>query len=245
MRRSGRTVTHIGVTIVLSTVALSDARLPDKVHVFDTPMFDVEADSQSTHSNYFKPIVLNSRSEEIGQLVFFSRSGDCQHVHVHPVIAVFRNGVWNTVSFDAPAFRSHHWTHVYRTYYQQSPIYGISRAYCGDSGAEIFIYRSFDHGTSWEVSGISMHYLSNFLTMRIESDGKGEIIVESNHDPGPAGGHRVYTTTDWGATWSQPVFSESILSARVEGTQNQNPPVSAAQVMLSITEEYKRQHNQP
>ena len=235
------------VTAASSSTSFADSRsLPDKVFVFDSPPYEIrgEEPTRSTRLGSDGPIVLRSRSEEMGKLVFFSTEGDCQHTLVHPVVAVFRNGEWNTVSFDAQAFRSHRWTHVYRTYYEKSPIYGVSRAYCGDNGAEVFIYRSFDHGTSWQVSSISMHYLSSFLTLRMESDGNGEIIVRSDNDPDPVGGHHVYRTTDWGATWSAPVFSESILVPPLTTPDYRAPYVSPARVMQGITAEHERSQDQ-
>lgn len=90
-------------------------------------------------------------------------------------------------------------------------MYAVSYSYCGEPGG-IYIYHSADAGQSWTVATIRNHYLSRFLTLRMEPDGTGEIIVESDNDPDPVGGHHVYRTFDWGDNWSEPEFSETMLA---------------------------------
>ena len=118
---------------------------------------------------------------------------------------------WQTVSFDSELFESHIWQSVYESYFDRARVYAISVSQCEGGSAELFVYRSADGGTSWRVTEIQKHYTASFLSLRFESDGSGELIVQTKNDADPIGGHHVYRTADWGETWSNPSFSETIL----------------------------------
>lgn len=197
--------------------AFAESPFPGQTFTYSYPPADVEAltadraDAPRNRSDL--PIVVKGRSSDLSDpsFIFFSTGNDCLFTDVYPVIAVYKGGEWNTISF--PGARNHFWSHVYplSPYEHGEHMYAISNSYCGDPGGT-YIYHSADGGRSWTVSSIRMHYLSHFLSLRMEADGTGEIIVQSDNDPDPVGGHHVYRTLDWGDSWSEPEFSETILA---------------------------------
>jgi hypothetical protein len=201
-------------------LSLAESPFPGQTFTYSWPPADIVAlttdRTNAPRNRNDKPIVVKGWTTDLSDpsFIFFSTGNDCQNTDVYPVIAAYDTGEWNTISF--PGARNHYWSHVYlpSPYEDSEHMYAISSPYCGDPGG-IYIYHSANGGQSWTVSSVRMHYLSRFLSLRMAPDGTGEIIVQSSNDPDPVGGHHVYRTTDWGETWSDPEFSETILSPPV------------------------------
>jgi hypothetical protein len=242
---------HLYVAVAvffLSHVSLSakaDVQITSLVFTLDDPAAGATAnlDSQALiedQSARFR-IVVDQRNDVLPRFVFFSIGGDCADGNVRPVIAVFRDGEWNSIKFDNPEFRSHRWTHVYQPADIQAPIYALSRVNCADSGDEIFVYRSFDSGVSWRVSRISVYYMADFLSIRIDEQGSGEIMMQVARDYTPVAGQYVFRTSDWGATWAAPEFRPSLLgpAAEPDGAGRS----TAYDAIQWISEDYAKRHS--
>ena len=157
---------------------------------------------------------------------------------VYPVIAVYRDGSWNTIPF--PGARNHTWSPVYRVYDNRDLMYALSSGYCGDPYGQLYLYRSIDGGESWTVSLVRMpYYLAQFLSFRMEPDGSGEIIVQTVNDADPIGGHYVFRTTDFGDNWSEPEFSKNTLMIPVRPDD-----YVTSNMMVSITQAFATARDQ-
>lgn len=216
MTQFARLMSIIAIVPAFLFAELASGDLPDGMSFeLDRPPLDVAAATAKRdgggRNRSDVPILIFGRTIEENSFVFFSTGADCQDGDVRPAIARFRDGVWKTVSFDSVFFISHIWQRVYESYFDKDRLYAISVSQCEGGSAELFVYRSADGGTSWSVTAIRKYYTANFLSLRIEPDGIGELIVQTKNDADPIGGHHIYRTADWGATWSDPSFSETIL----------------------------------
>jgi hypothetical protein len=112
---------------------------------------------------------------------------------------------------------------------------------CADSGDEIFVYRSIDSGVSWRVSRISVYYMADFLSIRIDEQGSGEIMMQVARDNTPVAGQYVFRTSDWGATWAAPEFRPSLLgpAAEPDGAGRS----TAYDAIQWISEDYAKRHS--
>lgn len=204
--------------------SLAQPPFPGQTFRYSHPPADVQALTEdranAPRNRSDLPIVVKGQPSDPSDpsFIFFSTGNDCLDTEIYPVIAVYQNGAWNTISF--PGARNHFWSHVYppSPYEDGRHMYAVSRSYCGEPGG-IYIYHSADGGQLWTVSSIKMHYLSHFLALRMEPDGTGEIIVQSDNDPDPFGGHHVYRTLDWGDSWTEPEFSATVLAPAVRPSE--------------------------
>lgn len=209
----GRAWSRLAVLVGLLNCSPSSAAspFPAQTFTYSNPPAEVAArisDRAGGRPHGEAPIVV-SRGASAASFVFFSTGNDCLISRVYPVIAVFENGRWNTIVFEGA--KNHFWSQVYRSYPDGEHMYALSRSSCGDPGGEIYVYRSSDAGRSWKVSSVTVHYLSRFVALRMARDGTGEITVEADLDAGLPGGHHVYRTSDWGDTWAEAEFSETML----------------------------------
>lgn len=211
-----RLISIVAIVPVLLCSEFASGELPDGMKFeLDQPPLDVAAATSKRDAGGRNrsdvPILIMGQTIEESSFVFFSTGADCQDGDVRPAIARFRDGEWRTVAFAGVNFTSHIWLSVYESYVDRDRLYAISVSQCEGGSAELFVYRSADGGTIWSVTAIKKYYLAEFLSLRIESDGLGELIVRTKNDADPVGGHHVYRTADWGATWSDPSFSETVL----------------------------------
>jgi len=229
----------------LITPVLAESPFPGQTFGYSNPPADVAAltveRTSSPRNRSDRPILVKGNpliDPSEPSFIFFSTGNDCLDTEIYPVIAAFENGQWNTISF--PGAARHIWSHVYRSYPDGERMYAISRSHCESGGPEIYIYRSSDAGRTWTVASIAIHYLSHFLSLRMEPDGSGEIIVQSDNDADPVGGHHVYRTSDWGDRWSEPVFSKTILAPPAQGGEYFSEYVPVPKLMDDIAGEYAK-----
>lgn len=219
-------------------LAAAESPFPGQTFTYSYPPLDVDtltaARDNAVQIRSDLPILINGIPSDLStrSFIFFSTGNDCQFTNVYPVIAVHEGGQWNTIPF--PGAKNHFWSHVYRSYPDGERMYAISSYHCGEPGG-IYIYHSEDAGKSWTVASIRMYYLSHFVSLRIEPDGTGEIIVQSDNDADPVGGHHVYRTSDWGESWSEPEFSSTILAPPVRPGDNLTRSMLDSVVRAAIT----------
>ena len=234
------------LTLLLTPLAAAgadgDAAIEGKVFTYTE--LDVaaltEARAERPRNRSDLPISVPGRKDEDPSFIFFSTGNDCQDTDIFPVIAVFREGEWNTVAFQGGPFRNHFWSHVYPFYSDDRKFYAVSESNCAGGGPEVLIYRSMDGGRSWYVSLIPKHYMSHFLTLRIAADGSGEVIVQSYNDADPVGGHHVYRTYDWGHSWSDPEFSPTLLTPPTTPGFYRSEYVPIVTLMQGVADAYER-----
>jgi hypothetical protein len=227
--------------------AIADSTFSDVTYSFDKLVYDfssrplIPTTSYGLGINY--PIVLERRSENPSTLVFFSTGDKCHSSEVRPIIASFWDGIWKTATFGDQAFQSHYWDRVFRPIGDNSTIFAISRASCGDRGSELFVYRSFDDGATWRVSSISIYYMATFVSMRIDAAGVGEIVAHVDADIRPPAGNYIFHTDDWGATWSSPEFRASALGPVIKRRDQVGNVGSAPDVIQRISADYEQRNN--